>query len=151
MTEKIKILFRLQKDDIGYPPADIESLWADKLNDNTYILDNIPVYLRGISEGDKIEGVNIEGEIFYSRLVEASDYSTYRIMLGNAEDYDEISQQLIDMGCSIERSDIPRMLAVSVTPYRDADMIHAYMISQEDNGKFEFEEAALRGPSAKFL
>jgi Domain of unknown function (DUF4265) len=151
MTEKVKILFRLQKDEDGYPPAEIESLWSDRLDNDTYALDNIPVYLRGISEKDIVGGINVEGEIFYSHFIEASEYSTYRIMLNDSGDDREISQRLISMGCSIERSNIPRLIAVSVPPYEDADAIHDYMVAQENNGKFEFEEAALRGPSAKFL
>ncbi len=53
-ADRTKILFRLQRDEVGYPPTDWESLWATPLGSNQFEIDNVPFYIRGISSGDVI-------------------------------------------------------------------------------------------------
>ena len=48
-----KVLFRLQQDADGYPPASVEGLWA-KATEGGYEVDNIPFYVYGIAPGDII-------------------------------------------------------------------------------------------------
>ncbi|WP_331773678.1 hypothetical protein [Embleya sp. NBC_00888] len=43
----VKIHFRLEADEGGWPPANTESLWAVDLGDGTVRLDNIPWFVRG--------------------------------------------------------------------------------------------------------
>jgi hypothetical protein len=42
-----KVFFRLQKDADGYPPFEIESLWARPVGPDRYELDNIPFFATG--------------------------------------------------------------------------------------------------------
>ena len=42
-----KVLFRLEKDDDSYPPADSESLWAIEVGPNLHAIGNVPFFRCG--------------------------------------------------------------------------------------------------------
>ncbi|MFC9157849.1 DUF4265 domain-containing protein [Streptomyces bauhiniae] len=50
----VKVHFRLEVDEDGWPPASVESLWAVDLGDGTVRLDNTPWFVRGVASGDII-------------------------------------------------------------------------------------------------
>lgn len=43
----VKVHFRMEVDEGGWPPAPVESLWAVYLSDGTVRLDNTPWFVRG--------------------------------------------------------------------------------------------------------
>jgi hypothetical protein len=52
--DRVKIHFRLEVDEDGWPPASVESLWAVDLGDGTIRLDNVPWFVRGVASDDII-------------------------------------------------------------------------------------------------
>lgn len=47
LTEhRVKILFELEQDEDGYPPASTETLWASRAGDGLFKIDNIPFFAR---------------------------------------------------------------------------------------------------------
>ncbi|WP_420025961.1 DUF4265 domain-containing protein [Cronobacter dublinensis] len=53
-SEFIKVTFRLIQDEDGYPPVTYESVWLKRNSNGEYELDNIPLYIYGVSKGDVI-------------------------------------------------------------------------------------------------
>ncbi|WP_243869860.1 DUF4265 domain-containing protein [Streptomyces liangshanensis] len=52
--DHVKVFFRRNEDEAGWPPASVESLWAVDLGDGTVRPDNIPWFVRGIADHDII-------------------------------------------------------------------------------------------------
>jgi len=46
----VRITFKLQPDEDGYPPSDYERLWAVPLSNGRYQIDNIP-FFRSVAGG----------------------------------------------------------------------------------------------------
>ncbi|MFI5808801.1 DUF4265 domain-containing protein [Streptomyces sp. NPDC051561] len=67
--EHVKVHFRMEVDEDGWPPASVESLWAVDLGDGTVRLDNTPWFVRGVASDDIVrvevdeEGARWPGEI----------------------------------------------------------------------------------------
>lgn len=52
-NDHVKIHFRMDIDEDGWPPASVESLWAVDLGDGTVRLDNTPWFVRGVASDDQ--------------------------------------------------------------------------------------------------
>ncbi|WP_353940170.1 DUF4265 domain-containing protein [Streptomyces sp. HUAS MG91] len=52
--DHVKIHFRMDVGEDGWPPASVESLWAVDLGDGTVRLDNTPWFVRGVASDDII-------------------------------------------------------------------------------------------------
>lgn len=57
----MKVHFRMDIDEDGWPPASVESLWAVDLGNGTVRLDNTPWFVRGVASGDIIK-VGLDGD-----------------------------------------------------------------------------------------
>lgn len=67
-----KVVFRLEQDEDGYPPDNWESLWAGEVEPGLYSIDNIPIFVKGISNGDVVAAEQEDGELRFKRLVRPS-------------------------------------------------------------------------------
>lgn len=50
--EMVKVVFKLEKDEDDYPPADYESVWALPVGEGLFQIDNIPFFATEIALGD---------------------------------------------------------------------------------------------------
>lgn len=145
--ERVKISFRLQQDGDGYPPATTETVWAKKISENEYEIDNIPFYVRGISTGDIVSVTNEDGELVYERLITPSDTSTLRVIIMDKNNKEKTELNLrkyfIKSGCAIEGIN-PVMFAVEVPRSVNLKPIVEYLAEGEKNGLWGYEEAAIR-------
>ena len=66
---QVKVFFRLDRDDTGYPPVDTESVWANELPNGTCIMDNIPFFTTQATLGDLVEVIRIGEDLFYSKTI----------------------------------------------------------------------------------
>jgi len=82
--DPVSVLFEVAQDESGYPPATTETLWCVPTKSGTYVVDNIPFFVREISLGDEIEVVKKNEVLQFSRLVKKSRNSTVRVSLRNA-------------------------------------------------------------------
>ncbi|MFE7510299.1 DUF4265 domain-containing protein [Streptomyces sp. NPDC057540] len=78
----VKVHFRMDMDEDGWPPAGVESLWAVDLGDGTVRLDNTPWFVRGVAGGDiiKVE-LDSEGLLWSGETVRASEHCTIRLIV----------------------------------------------------------------------
>lgn len=147
--ERLKMLFELEQDESGYPPAHVEGIWVAPSGNDVYEIDNIPFFVRGLSVGDKVTGKRIKGELYYEEFFEASNNSTYRIFVSDAHDVSQVVDELLLMGCSIERTHISKLIAVNVPDSLDPTNIKEYLLRGEKTNRFDYEEAAIRGKLAE--
>jgi Domain of unknown function (DUF4265) len=146
----VKIGFYLEQDEDGYPPVTRENMWAVDLGDGRYRIDNIPFFVRGISDEDVI-AVKMEedGRLVFAELIEASSNSTFRLIISNESETPKVRKMFRDLGCPSEL--VSRGLISVHIPGSVVMKSIATLIEQgEDNGQWSFEEGALRHPDSGF-
>lgn len=141
-----KILFYLDRDQDGYPPVDVESLWASS-RDEGYELDNIPFYAKGVALGDIVSAeADAGGALVYGRVVRRGGHSTYRIWLRDAGP-DEV-QRTVDVlrghGLAVEM-DVPGLLAIDIPPSVSLDGAEAVLFEGADSGRWELQDGYRAG------
>lgn len=141
----VKVLFRLEKDEDGYPPEDVESLWGVLRRDGVE-LDNIPFFAKGVAVGDMVKVQEApDGALEFEAVVRRGGHSTYRILLlkKRSEDPKLTMDELINLGLSVEED--AGLLAVDVPPDVPLVAIREYLFEGIDSGRWEVEEAHRAG------
>jgi len=137
----VKITFRLVQDADGYPPGDYESMWARRLPDDTYEIDNIPFYSYDVAVGDIVKVQEVDGELFFRERVKDSGNSVIRMRIYDPDELDSVRAELRALGCDSEGDGI--VLAVNVP----ADVLYApifrFLTQGDDAKRWGFEEAVL--------
>ncbi len=111
----VKIAFELQQDEDGYPPDKYETLWAVALGeDGLYRLDNIPLYVKGVSSEDVILAKSKDGRLEFVRLVEPSTNSVYRVFVSQEPDVKAARDLFRALGCESEQSYVPRLFTMEI-------------------------------------
>ncbi|MET7931211.1 DUF4265 domain-containing protein, partial [Streptomyces sp. NPDC005349] len=80
--DHVKVDFRMDIDEDGWPPASVESMWAVNLGDGTVRLDNTPWFVRGVASGDIIK-VELDGDgvLWAGETVWPSQNCTIRLIV----------------------------------------------------------------------
>ena len=143
MAEHIKVLFELEQDDRGYPPAGCEGVWCIRTDDGAYIVDNIPFFVCGVGMGDLIKVRRDEDEIWFQKVERESGASVIRIYFLDSEIREETEAALKAAGCETEQSHIPNLISVHVP----RDQNYAGLIETLERfvayEHLEFEEACI--------
>jgi len=146
----VKIGFYLEQDEDGWPPATRENMWAVDLGDGRYRIDNIPFYVRGISNGDLVAAITEEdGRLVFSELIEASSNSTFLLIVSNEDEVSDVRKMFRDLGCPSGLAShglISLHIPGSVTMKPVATLIE----QGEEDGRWSFEEGVLRHPNSDF-
>jgi hypothetical protein len=137
----VKVLFRLNRDPDGYPPVDVESVWAIRQPDGSYKIDNIPFYARGVAVGDTVTVNEIDGELFFAALARPSGNSLIRAIVYDEAEVSKLCVELKALGCDVEV--YGRFVAVDVP----ASISYAPICQLLEEGmsaeRLGFEEAVL--------
>src|SRR5690349_21666617 len=95
MGDLVKVHFRLEQDEDGYPPAGVESVWAQKgAKENEYIIDNVPFFARDATLGDTVTVREEEGRLWFERIVHRSGNSLIRVVFFDRNMVQSISDRL---------------------------------------------------------
>jgi hypothetical protein len=123
-VDLIKIRIRLS------PSQGVETLWAQRIGDNLFRLDNSPFRAYGLSWQDIVQGKLAEdGGIDFVRRIEKSGNRTLRVIFENGFDNTEsrvILEQLRKLGCSYEGMR-PRTISINVPPEIVLDNVIYYL------------------------
>lgn len=139
-----KILFRLQRDADGYPPNEWETLWAKELGQDLFQIDNVPFFVRGISDGDTVLATFREDEYHFVRVVKRSKNSVIRVMVYEGEDVQALRDQLSTLGCESELSHIARLFSVHIPASVSISEVRALLDKGEQEERWSYEEGSLR-------
>ena len=149
--DHVKIGFPLKQDEDGWPPTTRENLWAVDLGGGRYRIDNIPFYVRGISDEDIVAAAtdNEDGRLVFSELIEASANSTFRLIVSAEEEISEVRKTFRDLGCPSEQVS-PRLFSLHIPESVPIKPIAILIEQGERDGRWEFEEGALRHQDSGF-
>lgn len=149
--DMVKIGFKLDKDQDDYPPADWEWVWASRVGDATFRIDNVPFFAKGISSGDIVAANQTDKGLIFGSLVQSSGHSTVRVVVLRGDRDDREMQALVAdlraslkaLGCSTELSHIPNLFSVDIPPEVSYKAVSEFLSLKENNGILEYEEASV--------
>ena len=140
MSKHVKIYLEIGSDNLDQ--REIESLWATP-HGTGFKLDNIPFYMKGIALNDVISAKKIDGCLFMDKLLEPSGHSTIRVWFSDEKEVQAVRQELKSMGCSSEKSEQPRLVAVDIPPDINYEKIISYLEAGKTKGRWDYQEACL--------
>ncbi len=143
-SEKRKMLFRLQPDDDGYPPVEVEGLWVRLQPSGLAILDNIPFFAKGLAPGDELSVITVGGETWFDRLAKSGGSSVFRIHAESDQDIYKIREELLDLGLPSEVDSKSKLIAIEVPLATDIRSTLDYLVTNRESQRFDFEEGVLR-------
>ncbi|HVG61604.1 MAG TPA: DUF4265 domain-containing protein [Hyalangium sp.] len=151
MTDRIsaphvKIMFSLEQDEDGYPPATTESLWAIDVGAGLYQIDNIPFFATDIALNDIVSAKLEHGALQYEEVVRPSGHSTLRVIVYDASEMPTVRAFFEQMGCSTELSHLPRLVAIAVPPSVALEPLRQVLAVGREQDRWDYEEACLGNP-----
>ncbi len=146
--ELIKVLFELNEDWHG---CSTETLWAEKVGEDQYRLDNTPFYVKGVSFGDIITAKEKQGFLKYESVLKRGGHSTYRIIIDHAKvpinKFQNYWKHFSELACTYEggpefrsKDKNLKIYAIDVHPEVKLDQVYAKLQKGEHEGIWEFEE-----------
>ena len=139
----VKILFHLEQDEDGYPPASAETLWALEVGEGLYKNDNIPFFVTGIAVDDIVSAEPEAGMLLYRDVVHPSGHSTFRIVVYNHDEVPEVRGLFKQLGCSTEQSHLRGLIAIDVPPSVSWDELKRVLDTGREQDRWDYEEACL--------
>ena len=140
----VRIFFSLEQDEDGYPPAAVESVWAEAREEGAYRIDNAPFFARSATVGDIVScRIDEEGRLWFSHVLEHSRHSLIRALLAPTTPYLPVQEQLAARGAWCEWLDHYRILAIDVTTPSALPAVQAYLQEESEAGTLEYEEPIL--------
>ncbi|WP_246797610.1 DUF4265 domain-containing protein [Burkholderia perseverans] len=144
MAGFVKIVFRLKTDADGYPPVGFESLWGRALGENSYVIDNVPYYICGVSKGDTVVTEEIDGEVVATGVIAREGHSTLRVFAEDDATRKAIVQSLTQLGAQCSVTDGLSLFAVDIAADVEFQGIDAFLASQCDGEHVAYEDACLQ-------
>ncbi|HLL05723.1 MAG TPA: DUF4265 domain-containing protein [Myxococcaceae bacterium] len=141
-----KIVVELEKDEDDYPPADYENLWVTVAGNGLYRVGNIPFFAMDIALGDLVEAEPDDGLLRFRRVVQPSGHSTMRVIVYDKEEVAAVRELFKAMGCSVEQSHIPGLIALDVPPSISLAQAQQTLAEGESQERWGYEEACLAEP-----
>lgn len=139
-----KIIFRLHQDADGYPPVAYEGIWAEPDNHGHYIIDNIPFFTHDATLGDVVQADSYDGELWFTRLIEATPSSLIRVVYYSDAVLTQIRSTLHDLGCETEWDAIHHLIAVHIPTAVSLTDVQAFLAKGFQAEEWDYEEAILR-------
>lgn len=133
-------VYLLYKDPDGH--VRLESVNASK-NDGYYSIENAPFFAESIAYGDLVEVESEDGKLFVTQVVWESDNSTLQIVLFKLDRKDQVTHELLKLGCDWEGSHSTRLSSVNIPKNVDYSQVPNYMNMLLESGVCDFKEACL--------
>jgi len=139
----VKVLFHLEQDEDGYPPARVETLWAIEMGDGLYKIDNIPFFVTGIAVEDIVSAGPEAGMLVYKEVVHPSGHGTFRVVVYDHDEVPGVRGLFKQLGCSTEQSHLRGLIAVNVPPSVPWDDLKRVLDTGRAQDRWDYEEACL--------
>lgn len=141
----VKIFFRLEQGEDGYPPVTTESLWAKEVPEIGYQLDNVPFYAKGVSWNDIVEAEPDEdGSLNFKRVVRQAGHSTIRVMVFDEAEVSPLRKELEKLGCDSEQDYVHQLISVDIPPTVDIRNVWNLLEQCLSDDKLEYEDACIQ-------
>lgn len=148
MPDDVRVRFRLEVDDEGWPPYSSEGMWAVALGGDRYELRNSPWFVRGVANGDIVRAeADSDDVLWVTEVLQRSGYLTLRVIpmpegpLNGSES--RVLELLARDGVSGEGFGERPIVSVEVAPSADLAALKRQLIAGEMEGLWHFEEGCV--------
>jgi hypothetical protein len=142
--QAVKVYFELEPDENGYPPAETEFLWCIPTEHGTYVVDNIPFFVRDISLEDEVSARKVGKLFHFLDIVKKSRNSTVHVLMKKIEKTPYIRERLESSGCSTELMDELSLIAVSMPSDSNIAEALAFLDDEAEKSNIGIEESSVR-------
>lgn len=143
----VKVAYRLEVDDDGFPPISVELLNAKPLGENTFRIENAPFFASEVSFGDVVRARPLDRRDQYEfvELLEPSTYTALSIILFDESLETFLMDLFRGLRCVIEYGEFGpyRVAAVAVPQEADYFSIRQQLELLESQEKLSFAELSL--------
>lgn len=141
-SDLVKIRFRLDPE--AWHGSASETLWAKKMKDGNYSIQNTPFYAFGVSLNDEVAATPVAGSevLDFVKKIRSSRHSSYRTMPKANVDEDLMQAPIAalnDLGVFFEEGP-SGLLAFDIPPSVDIERAYRIFESYCDRGVWHFEE-----------
>ena len=150
MADKIhgEVVFELEDVAGVHPPDRWERLWAYRVGPGLYNIDNIPIFVKGISTGDVVSVQQVGSELYFKALIRPSSNSVFRLYFYDESDVTSTRENFRRLGCAWAESHFPDVIAVEIPNTVSIEPVVALIKEGAESGCWEYEPASLRRPVA---
>src|ERR1700722_5177191 len=101
MVDKLygEVVFELKKVAGVCPPARWERLGACRVGPGLYNVDNIPIFVKGISKGDVVSVQQVGSDLYFKELIRPSGNSVFRLYFYDESDVQATQENFLMLGC----------------------------------------------------
>jgi hypothetical protein len=147
-VDRVKVRFRLARDEEGWPPADSEELWAVAIGPDVVRIDSIPWFVRNLALGDLITVSRAaDGVLHPGERLRWSGNCTIRVVALGEEGPAERARTVLDtfagLGADGEVLGQYGMVALNVPPDADLAGVKRLLDRGEDEGWWSYEEGCV--------
>lgn len=147
----VKVRFRLEQDEDGYPPAESEGLWAVPLGDDAYRVDNTPWFAQDVAADDVfLAEPDSEGRLWAIERLRWSGNCTIRVIPLPDGPLAGSQQAVLDvfvrLGAEGEGYGSGlNIVALTVPPDADLAAVKRTLQQGEADGSWAYEEGCISG------
>ena len=131
-------------------PWRTESMWAQQVGPDLFVLRNSPFHADGVSFLDTVRAERRGPEWFFVEVYARSGHSTFRVRLADGsmrEPWSRVVAPLKRLGCTIEKAN-QRWSAIDIPPSADVHAVVMALRRGEKEGRWEVEDAHYGHPMA---
>lgn len=140
----MRVVFRLEQDDEGYPPFPEEMLFARVLSETVCELVSIPFFVDGLSKGDLISySARDGGEFGFEERLSARGHSTIRVIFFDDSKMGRLVRQLEEAGCAWESGKVPDLISVDIPPSVDYRLVATLVEAGSSQELWDYEESCI--------
>lgn len=136
----VKVYFRLEQDEDGFPPAGVESLWAEPVDARHCRLDNVPFFVREVANRDVVEVREEEGNLWFVRVTQEGGHGTIRVVAYDKARADDVRRTIRGFGCAVEQSHIDGYMSVDVRPESKKQELLDYLQREHAADRLDYDE-----------
>ena len=150
MPNKIygEVVFELSKVAGVFPPVRWERLWAYRVGPGLYNVDNIPIFVKGISTGDVVSVQQVGSDLYFKELIRPSGNSVFRLYFYDESEVKATRENFRMLGCEWTQSIFATVIAVEIPSAVPIESVAALIEEGAESGHWEYEQASLRHPVA---
>lgn len=136
---KVKVVLVFKNND----RIEEEAIWAEKMEDGHYKVDNIPFYAPNLALNDVFSVEEDEGILYFDQLIRMSGHSTIQLVFFKETEANTSLATLENFGCSWEGMKDQALFSVDVPAELDYVKVKHFLNEQLEKGILDFKEACL--------
>jgi hypothetical protein len=143
----VKVRFKLERDEDGWPPADSEGLWAEPLSD-TFRIANTPWFVRNLASDDVvIAHAGSDGVLWATGKARWSGHLTIRVLPLRDGQGLAARQAVLDAfrPLGVEGEGVAQfgLVALDIPPDADLAAVKELLHCGTADGRWEYEEGCI--------